>query len=131
MCSLTGEESLMRSDDDVRHHQKECQLIIIYHLVRPVFIEELGFFLINIQTGTANLMTSKSFYQILGLDKFSSTGIDEHHPFLHFGDGITVDDLFGLISQRTMQRDDITLRIEFVQRNHLDLIAFSKLCIRI
>ena len=53
---LTGEEGLMGGDDDVWHHQKQSQVVVVDHTVGMVLIEEFCFLFVYVETRRAHLV---------------------------------------------------------------------------
>ena len=61
------------------------------------------------------------------MDELSTSGIDNHYSVLHFTDGIVVDEIFGLLSQRAVQGDDIRIVIKLIQAGIYHLVFRAKL----
>ena len=65
------------------------------------------------------------------MDELSTSGIDNHYSVLHFTDGIVVDEIFGLLSQRAVQGDDIRIVIKLIQAGIYHLVFTGKIIVGI
>ncbi len=65
------------------------------------------------------------------MDELSTSGIDNHYSVLHFTDGIVVDEIFGLFSQRAVQGDDIRIVIKLIQAGIYHLVFTGEIIVGI
>ena len=61
-------------------------------------------------------MSTDTFDQIVSLNQSTSGGVDQDHAVFHLLDGLAVDQVIGVVHQRAVQGDQITLCQQFVQR---------------
>ena len=61
------------------------------------------------------------------MDQLSTSRVDNHHAWLHLRNALGVDKERGFGRKRTMQRDNIALGVQLVQRNHPHIIPLGKI----
>lgn len=69
----------------------------------------------NIQTCTSNRTRLKSLHQGSLVDTGATSGINEVGGLLHRSQGVSVDEMTGLISEWTVQRDNVGGCEQFVE----------------
>ena len=77
----------------------------------------------DIDARTGQLAAVQGVGHRLRVDHRPARGVDEVGPVLHPGDGVLVNQVSGLIVERAVQRDDVALLEQLVQRDKLDAAA--------
>ena len=121
----------MRGQNYVGRTEQTRKYVVFDHIVTAVFIEVFLFFFIHIKTCGTDLVGAKSFNQIFCVDEFTTTGVDDHHAFLHFGNAFGVDDVFGVGREWAVQRDDVGFGVEGVEVYHFYIILLCKFVVGI
>ena len=101
--------------DDVGHGNQPHQLVILHDVTGVVFVEQVPFFLVHIQTGSADLSVLNAGDQILGVHQRAPGGIDDGDALFHHGDGLGVDDVAGFLGEGAVQGDDVGLFKQLLQ----------------
>ena len=79
--------------------------------------EDVGFFFINVEACRSDLALLDAFEQCFGIDQGASGSVDQYNAFLHFRDGVGVDHMPVLFSERAVERYDVASFPELVERN--------------
>src|ERR1700753_3111063 len=99
----------MPANQYVRERCQPHEQVIANNLSRMITIEEWPFFVVYIKRQTTEMISLERVNNCGGVDKTTAGGVDKHCSLLHFGQRRTVDDLLGVLQERTVQTDDIAL----------------------
>ena len=110
---LVGQESLVRGDDDIGHGNQANQLVILHDVTGEVLIEQVALFFINVQTGCTHFFLLNAIDQIFRIDQTATGIIEDGNAFLHPGDGLSVDDMLGILGQGAVQGNNVGLFKQF------------------
>src|SRR6266540_966890 len=102
-----SEKALVASDDDVRKCEQAREDVIPDDLIRQVFKEEIGLFLINVQAEIAYLAGLQSFDHRLRINQCAAARVDQHDAGFHLAERLGVNQVTRLRRQRAVQRDDV------------------------
>ena len=131
MERLFGEEGLVRSEHHIGYHEQTSEHVVVDHLVASVFVEVVFLFFVHVETGRTDALGAQALDEVLGVDELTAAGVDNHHAGLHLGDAFGVDDVLRLGCKRAVERDDVALRVEFVEFYDLHVILLGKFVIGI
>ena len=105
----------MRGDNDIGHGDQAHKLIVLNDITGKVFVEQVAFFLVNIQAGCTDLTGFDSLNEILRVYKAAAGRVDNDDAVLHFANRFGVDQMVGILCQRAVQGNDVRLGKQFVQ----------------
>ena len=88
---------------------------MLQDLIGTILENILGLLFVYVQTHAKEFSGTDSVDKVIGLYQTSSGSIYQDHPVFHLGNGVLVDQMIGAVHQRAMQRDQITLRQQFIQ----------------
>ena len=97
----------MGSDEHVRERQQSGEDIVMEHLGREIFEEEIAFLLVDVQTEIANRAGLQRINDRSGIDNRAAASVDEHDTWLHLLQRPGIDEAVGLGRQWTVQRHDV------------------------
>ena len=72
-------------------------------MARTILEKDIGFLLVNVETGGADLARLDAGQQRLGVDERPARGVDDNDALLHLFDGGGVDHVDGLRRERAVQ----------------------------
>ena len=110
-------ESLMGGHGYVREGEKPLDQGSLHDALRQIFEYVIRFLLINIQTNCEELVVTDTGNQILRLDKTATGSVYKDNSVLHLGNCLFVDNMFGFVSKRAVQADQITGSQQLIKRN--------------
>ena len=116
----------MGGHDHIRHRNQPGKQIVIQDVSGAVFKKDIRFLLIYIQAGRADFPGLDALQQCLRIDQSTAGSIKNYDALLHLTDCFLIDHVPGLIRQRAVQRDDVTLLKQFIQRNVLDSTVLQR-----
>ena len=114
---FTCEEALVRGDDHVVERQQARQHVVVHDTVRGVLVEVPGLLLVNVQSGSSDLLLLQSVDQRLGVDQLAAARVDEDHARFHVRNGHVADHVARLVGQRAVERNDVRTTVQFVERH--------------
>src|SRR5215468_9262654 len=115
--SFFGEETLVAGDDDVRKGEQAREDIILDDLIRQIFKEEIGLFLINVQAEIPYPARLQCFNHRLRINQCAAARIDQHDAGFHLAERLGANQVTRLRSQRTVQGDNVRSGEEMRARN--------------
>ena len=101
--SLLGQEGLMAGDQNVGHGDQTDQLVVTDDVAGEVLVEEVALLLVDIQTGSADLLGLQTLDQVVGVDQAATGGVDDGDGGLHQLDGLGIDQVVGLLGQGAVE----------------------------
>src|SRR5690606_10916303 len=116
---LPGEEALVTGDEPVRKGEQSGEDVVLDDRVREILEEEIGFFLVNIQSERSQLAALERVDQRARIHQGAAAGVDEHRSRLHSRQGCGVDEVVSIRREWQVQRDDVGGGKEILQRHVL------------
>ena len=116
----------MRRYDDIGHRDQTRKGIVLKNMSGIVFKEQIGFFLVDVQTCRADLPCLDGGQQCFRIDQRTAGSIDEHNTAFACGKGLFVDNMIGFLGQRTVQGNDIGFCKQLLGRDIAYRIAVVK-----
>ena len=101
----------------VREGEKPLDQGSLHDALRQILEYVIRFLLINIQTNCEELVVADTGNQILRLDKTATGSVYKDNSILHLGNCLFVDNMFGFVSKRAVQADQITGSQQLIKRN--------------
>ena len=93
--------------------------VILNHIVRLIFKEQIALILIDVHTERADFLLFQRVNRRLRIDQAAAAGIDDHHAIFHLTEGGGVQQMMVFRRQRTVQRNHVRL---FKQRFDIDIL---------
>lgn len=89
------------------------------HLRAAVLEEEAVLLLVHVERHAAHLAALEAPDERRGVDELAAAGVDDHDALAHARDRAVVDHVVRAVQQRAVERDDLALLDELVQRDVL------------
>ena len=99
---MTGEQHVVAGGE-------AAEDVIGDHLVGLVLEEEIFLLLVDVQPQGADAGGLEGLDGGVGVEQAAPAGVDDHHPVLHLGEGLLVQQVVVLLEQGTVQADDVGL----------------------
>ena len=99
----------MGGQKHVGHGHQKLQGGIVHDFTGAVLEEVVGLLLVYIQTYGAQLLVPQGLYQGNAVYQGAAGGVNEDGAVLHDGEALLVYHVVGLVGQRAVQGDEITL----------------------
>ena len=115
---LVGEKRNVRRDDGVLEgFENDIVVVGDMAVVAVIHADDVILALEAVHADRADAAGFDSLDQSAGVDECAARAVDDNNAGLHLSDGLGVDHMERLVVQKGMQRNDVGLCIERVERN--------------
>ena len=116
------EERLVGREQHIIKGEQACEYVVLDDGIGDILVEVAALFLIDIETGRADMARLEPIDEGFGVDESATTGVDNHHPLLHLGDGFGVDEVVVVLGERAVQGDDVRFAQKGVEGDILHVV---------
>ena len=126
---LVSEERLMRSDDYVRHRDEQRERLVLPRHVGSVLVEPFAFLLVDVEPRGADRAVAQPRQKRLGINEAAARRIDEREAALRLRESRGVDQVPRVGEEGTVERDDVRLGEEPVERHVFEACGGVRECV--
>ncbi len=97
----------MGGDQHVGKREQPGEDVVFEHLGAAVLEEQSCLLLVHVEGKRADPARLQTRDDSFGVDEWTAASVHEHDPLLHRFDGRGVDEMVGLLGERTVERDEV------------------------
>ena len=125
------EEGLVGREQHIVKGEQACEYVVLDDSIGDILVEISALFLIDIETGRADMARLEPIDKGFGVDESATTGVDNHHPLLHLGNGFGVDEVVVVLGERAVQGDDVRFAQKGVEGDVLHVVLGCEIVVGI
>ena len=125
------EERLMGREQHIVKGEQAGEHVVLNDGIGDILVEVAALFLIDIETGRADMARLEPIDKCLSVDESATTCVDNHDSLFHLGNGIGVDNVMVVLGERAVQGDDVRFAEEGVEGDILHVVLGCEIVVGI